>query len=416
MSDFFIRGGHRLYGKIKVSTSKNATLPILAASILTDKEVVVRQIPHFIDVEIMLKILEDIGVKVTKKKNTVILDSSSVFSVEPSCELTKEVRASIFLLGPILAKYKKAKFFYPGGCNIGARPIDLHLMGLRKLGAKILEEHGYIYCSGENMKGGTIQLDFPSVGATENFIMAASILKGTTQIIGAAKEPEIVDLANFINAMGGKIFGAGTSNIIIEGVKELKEVNYTPIGDRIIAGTYLIAGAMAGGEIEVTNVKKEHILSLIDKLKNSACNITDKFGKITLSSEGKYKALGLLQTQPYPGFPTDLQAPLMAMQTVSDGVCVMEENIFESRYKQVPELIRMGANIMVKEKLAIIQGEPCLYGAEVTASDLRAGASLVLAGLVAKGYTTIHDIHHIDRGYEQLELALNQLGADIKRV
>ena len=198
-------------------------------------------------------------------------------------------------------------------------------MGLRKLGAKILEEHGYIYCSGENMKGGTIHLDFPSVGATENFIMAASILKGTTQIIGAAKEPEIVDLANFINAMGGKVFGAGTSNIIIEGVNEFKEVTYTPIGDRIIAGTYLIAAAMTGGKIELTNVKKEHILSLIDKLKNSACNITNKFDKMTLSSEGKYKSLGLLQTQPYPGFHTDLQAPIMAMQTLTTGVCVINK-------------------------------------------------------------------------------------------
>jgi UDP-N-acetylglucosamine 1-carboxyvinyltransferase len=248
-------------------------------------------------------------------------------------------------------------------------------------------------------------------------MMAACITEGTTQIINAAKEPEIVDLANFLNACGAKVFGAGTSNVIIEGVKKLNNpVTYTPIGDRIIAGTYLLAGAMTGGKIEISNIKCEYIYDLIDKLKNSACNISYKFGKITLQSEGKFKALGLIDTQPYPGFPTDLQAPLMAMQTIADGVSVITENVFESRFKQVPELVRMGATITVKDKMAIIKGEPTLYGAEVVASDLRAGASLVLAGLVAKGYTTIHDIHHIDRGYEQLELAFQGLGADIKRI
>jgi UDP-N-acetylglucosamine 1-carboxyvinyltransferase len=417
MNNFFINGGHRLCGKYKVSTSKNATLPILAASILNDQKVVIKQVPHFSDVEIMLQILTNIGCKVTKQNGCVIIDASNLTNFEPSYELTKQVRASIFLLGPILVKFKHAKFGYPGGCDIGTRPIDLHLMGLRKMGAKNYEEHGYMYCNGEEMRGAIIPLSFPSVGATENLMMAASIVRGKTQILNAALEPEIVDLANFINACGGKVSGAGTSTITIEGVKKLNTpVEYTPIGDRIIAGTYFIAGAMTGGKIELSNVNKEHIYDLIDKLKNSACNIEHKFGKITLESDGKYRALGLVNTQPYPGFPTDLQAPLMAMQTIADGVSVLTENVFESRFKQVPELIRMGANITVKDKMAIIKGEQNLFGAEVVASDLRAGASLVLSGLVAKGYTTIHEVHHIDRGYEQMELALASLGADIKRI
>jgi UDP-N-acetylglucosamine 1-carboxyvinyltransferase len=417
MSKFFINGGNKLKGSLEVSTSKNATLPIVAASILSDSKVVIKKVPNFSDVEIMLKILSSIGCSVKRLKNTVIINNESINSTELPYELTKEVRASVFLMGPILAKYKKAKLAYPGGCDIGSRPIDLHLNGLRKLGARIIEQHGYIYCDGTNMKGATVNLDFPSVGATENIMMAASIICGTTQIINAAKEPEIVDLANFLNSMGGKVSGAGSAVITIKGVKKLKAtIEYTPIGDRIIAGTYLIAAAMTGGKIELTNINPKHLVSLIDKLKNSACNIDTKFDRITLESAGKFAALGSIDTAPYPGFATDLQAPLMAMQTIADGTSIITENVFESRFKQVPELIRMGATISIKDKTAIIKGEPTLYGAEVTASDLRAGASLVLAGLVARGYTTINNIYHIDRGYENIEVALSKLGADIKRI
>ncbi|MDD4211032.1 MAG: UDP-N-acetylglucosamine 1-carboxyvinyltransferase [Clostridia bacterium] len=416
MDKFFINGGKRLEGALEISTSKNATLPILAASIMSEGEIIVNKVPNFSDVEIMLKILSSIGCLITKQNNDVIINNDSINSFELPAELTKEVRASIFLMGPLLAKFKSAKLSYPGGCNIGLRPIDLHLNGLRKLGAKIIEQHGYIYCDGKNMHGAVVNLDFPSVGATENLIMAATLIEGTTQIINAAREPEIVDLANFINSMGGKIEGAGNSVITIEGVKKLKGTEYKPIGDRIVAGTYLIAVAMNGGKVQLTNINPDYLISLIDKLKNSACNIDTKFDRIKIESIGKFKALGNIDTQPYPGFPTDLQAPIMAMQTIGEGTTVISENVFESRFKQVPELIRMGATITIKEKSAIIVGEKQLYGAEVTASDLRAGASLVLAGLVAKGYTTINDIYHIDRGYENLEVALSSLGADIKRI
>jgi UDP-N-acetylglucosamine 1-carboxyvinyltransferase len=416
MSKFFINGGNKLNGKIKISTSKNATLPILAASILAKGKVVIKDLPNFSDIDIMLKILSVIGCEVKRKNNSVIIDNNNIHSYELPSNLTKEVRASIFLMGPILAKFKKAKVSYPGGCNIGSRPIDLHLNGLRKLGAKIIEQHGFIHCDGANMKGNTVTLDFPSVGATENLIMTACITKGKTQIFNAAKEPEIVDLANFINAMGGKIKGAGSAIIEIEGVNELTGVEYKPIGDRIIAGTYLIATAMTGGKVELENIKPQHLACLIDKLKNSACNIEAKFDKIAIHSTGNYKALTSIDTHPFPGFATDLQAPIMAMQTLAKGTTIITENVFESRFKQVPELIRMGASINIKDKMAIITGQDTLYGAEVKAPDLRAGACLVLAGLVAKGYTTISDVYHIDRGYENIETQLAKLGADIKRI
>ena len=416
MDRFFMNGGFQLNGQVEVSTSKNATLPILAACTLIEEEVTLKQIPHFSDIDIMLNILASLGAKINRQKNAVTLNTSFLTETTLPEDLTKQVRASIFLMGPILAKYKTLKIAYPGGCNIGARPIDLHLNGLRTLGAKIIEQHGFIYCDGTNMKANTLYLTFPSVGATENLMMASVFLKGESKITGAAREPEIVDLANFLNKAGANILGAGTDTIIIKGVKKLNTIVYKPIPDRIIAGTYLIAGAMTGGKIELKNVEKSHISSLIDKLKNSACNIECNFDRIKMSSKGMYRALGNIETQPYPGFPTDLQAPMMAMQTVADGVTVLSENVFESRFKQVPELMRMGANIIVKDNLAIITGEKTLYGATVEASDLRAGASLVLAGLIAKGYTTIENVHHIDRGYEQLELTLQSLGADIKRI
>jgi|LGVE01.1.fsa_nt_gb UDP-N-acetylglucosamine 1-carboxyvinyltransferase len=416
MSKFFINGGNRLKGSVKVSTSKNATLPILAASILTDGEVIIKNLPNFSDIDVMLNILTSIGCKAVREDNSVIINSSSIHSYELPEELTNKVRASIFFLGPILSKLKGAKMSYPGGCNIGNRPIDLHLNGLRKLGAKIVEQHGYMYCDGKDMKGATIDLNFPSVGATENLMMASVLTPGTTTINNCAKEPEIVDVANFINSMGGKIKGAGSATIVVKGVKKLTGTTYTPIPDRIITGTYLIAGAMNGGKIELTGAKPEHILSLINKLENSACKVTIKSDKIVLASEGIYNSIPNIDTQVYPGFPTDLQSPIMAMQTVGRGVSVITENLFESRFKHVPELVRMGATIIVKEKQAVVIGEEVLYGAEVKATDLRAGASLVLAGLKAKGYTTVNDIYHIDRGYENLELNLQKLGADIKRI
>ena len=319
------------------------------------------------------------------------------------------------MLGSLLTKFKKALVAYPGGCNIGTRPIDLHLKGLRSLGVKIDEKHGFIDCDGSNMKAGFVHLDFPSVGATENLMMACVKLKGKSVIYNAAKEPEIIDLQNFINSMGGKISGAGTSTITIIGVDHLHSTNYTPISDRIVAGTYLIACAMTGGHIKLKNTIPEHNLAVITKLKQSGCDVDLFENEIEIKSSGKLKSCAI-ETQPYPGFPTDLQNQMLALQTISKGTGIIVENLFETRFKIYGELTKMGADITIRDRMALIKGVDKLYGATVTASDLRGGAALVIAGLSASGYTTVEDIYHIDRGYKNMENDLNILGAEIKRI
>lgn len=415
MSKYQIFGGRRLDGCIQVATSKNATLPILAGSILNNKMVVLNKLPNFTDVQKMQKILEHLGCKITKVEDKTIIDTSSVFNTFIPNNLTSEIRSSIFLLGPMLAKLKKAKISYPGGCNIGNRPIDLHLKGLKELNVKIVEEHGYINCDGSDMKGNDIHLDFPSVGATENLMMAALSAKGTTKIYNSAREPEIVDLQNFLNKMGAKIKGAGSNVITIEysNLKKFDIIEYTPISDRIIAGTYLLAGLISGGNIEICNIKPKNLHSLILKLKNSACNLKVKNDKINLKVNSRINAFNV-ETLPYPGFPTDLQPQLVSLLTVCNGTSIVTENLFETRFKHIPELIKMGAKITVKDKSAIISGVLNLSGAEVSATDLRAGAGLVLAGLNAYGYTIVDNIYHINRGYENLALELNKLNANIK--
>lgn len=410
-----IFGGRRLEGKIDVATSKNATLPILAGSILCSKMVVLNKLPNFTDVHKMKKILEHLGCKITTVEDkTIILTEDVANSFIPN-SLTSEIRSSIFLLGPMLAKLKRAKISFPGGCNIGNRPIDLHLKGLKALNVKIVEQHGYIDCDGRNMIGNDIHLDFPSVGATENLMMAALSAKGTTKIYNSAREPEIVDLQNFLNKMGAKIRGAGSSVITIEksNINKFKTIEYTPISDRIIAGTYLLAAAITGGNIEICNIKPENLHSLYSKLKNSACNLSIKNDKIKLKVNSKIKGFDV-QTLPYPGFPTDLQPQLVSLLTICKGTSIVTENLFETRFKHIPELIKMGADITVKEKSAIINGVDNLSGAEVSATDLRAGAGLVLAGLNANGYTIVDNIFHINRGYENLAEELNMLNANIK--
>lgn len=418
MDKYLIKGGRKLNGVIEVDSSKNAVLPIISATLLTEKEVVIRNLPKIVDVFKMLDIIKSLGGKVKLEDNnrTVIIKNDCINKYRIPSSLTSEIRSSIFLLGPMLSKFKKAKLAYPGGCEIGSRPIDLHLFGLRELNVKIDEGYGYIDCDGSNIRNGFIHLDFPSVGATENLMMASVLTKGETVIHNCAKEPEIVDLANFINAMGGRITGAGTSTIIVEGVKELsKSVEYTPIPDRIVAGTYLIAGAITKSKIEVTNINYEHILSLVNKLKKSGCNILVNGGKITLTSEYRPKACSF-DTQPYPGFPTDLQPQLTVLQAIARGTSLVTENLFETRFKHLAELIKMGADITSRDRTAIIKGVSKLYGAEISAYDLRGGAALTLAGMVAKGETMLHNINYIDRGYEQFEVKLNSLGADIKRL
>ncbi|MEG1582159.1 MAG: UDP-N-acetylglucosamine 1-carboxyvinyltransferase, partial [Clostridia bacterium] len=389
IDSFKITGGKKLYGSIDIESAKNAVLPLVAGALLTQETIVINNIPDISDVYKMFEIIRLMGGSVEICEGSAII-SATLNKTEIPKGLASEIRSSIFMLGSLLATYKIAKVAYPGGCDIGSRPIDLHLMGLRCLGAKIIERHGYIYCNGENMKSGIVHLDFPSVGATENIMMASVMLEGDTFIYNPAKEPEIEDLQNFINAMGGIVSGAGTSVIKITGVKKLHGVSYTPIPDRIVAGTYLIAGAMAGGKIELKNVIPEHIYSLITKLTQSGCVISAKGGNIYLESNSRPISCPSIATQPYPGFPTDLQAQILALQSISNGISIVTENLFETRFKHVAELIKMGAKITVKDRSAIVHGVSVLYGAEVEGHDLRGTASLVLAGLCAEGVTTVH--------------------------
>ncbi len=417
MDSFIINGGKRLDGEIRVDAAKNSLLALLAASILTDKTVLLKKCPAISDIDSMLSILKNLGCRIEKNADGDIhIDSGAADKFEIPPSLAKEIRSSIFTLGSILSRFKTAKVAYPGGCDIGIRPIDLHLKGLRDLNVKITEEYGYIICDGSQMRGGDVHFDYPSVGATENIMMAAVRSKGKTTIRNAAKEPEITDLQNFINAMGGKVTGAGTSTIEIEGVDNLDSVEYSAMPDRIVAGTYAIACAMVGGKIKLTNAVPENLYSLLAKLKESYVKIDCDGNEIIIESSRKPLSAQIVETLPYPGFPTDLQAQFLSLQSLSDGTCLVIENMFETRFKHVPELVKMGANITVRDRMAIVRGVKQLYGAEVFAYDLRGGAALVLAGMAASGKTRVNNIHHINRGYDNIDLKFNSLGADITRI
>ena len=416
MDTYIVNGGEKLYGKVQIQSAKNAVLPLLAASILTDELVKIRGVPPISDVENMLRILAEVGCTVKRRGDCTFIDSSNAISHEIPARLTKELRSSVFMLGSVLTRFRKAKISYPGGCDIGLRPIDLHLSGLKRLGVKIIEEGGFIECRADKLAGAEILLDFPSVGATENIILAAVKAEGVTVIRNAAKEPEIVDLQNFLNAMGAKVSGGGGGTVVIHGVKKLYGVDYTPMKDRIEAGTYLIAAAMCGGEIETEGVSPENIAALLHKLRENGCKIYTKNDKIVLRSDKRLQAVDLVETMPFPGFPTDLQAQYSTLCTVATGTTLVVENLFETRYKFAAELKRMGADITVRNRTAVIRGVQKLHGAKVTAGDLRGGAALVLAGLVADGETTVLDLSHIDRGYADFEYKLKKLGAKIRRV
>lgn len=415
MKEYIINGGNVLDGAVEIRGAKNSILPLMAGSILTDEITVLHNCPNISDVDSMIKILEGLGSKIIRSGRDIIIDNSMTQKSEIPSALAKELRSSIFLLGSLLSRNKRAKVAYPGGCDIGLRPIDIHIAGLRELGIDIQEQGGYIVCNCQNAKSADVVLDLPSVGATENLMMSAVFIKGKTIIRNCAKEPEIVDLQKFLNAMGAKIKGAGSSVIVVEGVDALHGVEYTPIPDRIVAGTYLIAAAMCGGAVELSNVNPEHISSLISKLSKTTCKVHVKNDRILIRSKGRQKSLECIETMYYPGFPTDLQSQIMAMQTVSKGTSVIVENIFETRFKTASELKKLGADITIKGRVAVIRGVKELIGAEVRASDLRGGASLVLAGLVADGQTVVKDIHHIDRGYEDLSVDLRKLGANVRR-
>lgn len=416
MDKYVIDGGNKLYGSIKAQSAKNSVLPLLAAAVLTDEQVILHDLPTISDVENMLRILGEVGCVIKRQKNSVVIDSSNAVSHEIPTRLTKELRSSVFMLGSVLTRFRRAKISYPGGCDIGLRPIDLHLSGLKRLGVKIVEKDGYIECTADRLIGADILLDFPSVGATENIILAAVRAEGITVIRNAAKEPEIVDLQNFLNEMGANVRGAGGGTIVVKGVSKLRGVEYTPIGDRIEAGTYLIATAVCGGEIEVDGVPHENIAALLHKLRENGCKIYTRNGRILLISDGKLKAVSLVETMPFPGFPTDLQAQYGSLCAVATGTTLIVENLFETRYRYAAELMRMGADITVRGRTAVIRGVKSLHGASVSASDLRGGAALVVAGLKAQGQTSVTDIAYIDRGYAEFEYKLRLLGAKIRRV
>ena len=416
MDKYIIEGGEKLCGKIQAQSAKNTVLPLLAASVLTDEQLKIRGVPTIVDVENMIRILSELGCKIRRKNDCTVIDSSNAVSHEIPPRLTKELRSSVFMLGSVLTRFGRARISYPGGCDIGLRPIDLHLSGLKRLGVKITEDGGYIDCIADKLIGAEILLDFPSVGATENIILAAVKAQGITVIRNAAKEPEIVDLQNFLNAMGARVRGAGGGTVVIEGVKRLHGVEYTPIGDRIEIGTYLIATASCGGEIETQGVPPENIAALLHKLRENGCKIHTKNDKILLRSNGRLKCVHLIETSPFPGFPTDMQAQYCALCATAQGTSLIVENLFETRYRYAAELKRMGADIIVRDRTAIVRGVERLHGAKVTACDLRGGAALVVASLKAEGQSEVLDLSHIDRGYADFEYKLKKLGAKIRRV
>ena len=371
MDKFIIVGGNKLNGEIEIESSKNAYLPILSACLLSDEEVVLKKCPMFEDIKNMCEILKSLGVKVEKVEDELHINAKYANNFFIPESLSKKLRSSVFMLGSLLGRFLQAKIAYPGGCEIGLRPIDQHIKGLKALGVKTKECHGYISCDGSGLKGANVYLDFPSVGATENLIMASVLAKGVTTIFNPAKEPEIEDLQNFLNQMGAKVFGAGTNTITVYGVKKLFGCHYTPISDRIVAGTYLIACAMCGGKLLLKNVNTKHFSILVNKLQNSGCKLKQFNDKIYIESSGKLKSIKFIKTMPYPGFPTDLQSQILCMQTISKGYSLIQENLFETRFKFVPELLKMGADITIKNQTAYVLGVKKLFGAEVYAKDLR---------------------------------------------
>lgn len=415
MERFIITGGRKLEGKVRVSGAKNAILPILAATLLAPGEHIIHDVPCLRDIGVMREILHLLGAVTKLAGSTIIVNSDGVNGAEIPETLMREMRATVFLMGPLLGRLGKAKMSYPGGCAIGSRPINWHLKGLEQLGISIVEKHGFIEAEAKSLRGADIHLDFPSVGATENIMMAAALVPGTTLIRNAAREPEIVDLQNFLKRMGARITGAGTDVIRIDGVRSLGAVEYTVIPDRIEAGTFMLAGAITRGDIVLENVEAEHLAPIIAKLRDAGVDVLENGGNLRVRVDQKVHGVDI-KTLPHPGFPTDLQAPMISFLTTAEGTSVVTENIFENRFKHIDELHRMGADIRVEGRVAVVRSVPGLTGALVSAPDLRGGAALVLAGLAAEGETVIDNIYHIDRGYDGFERKLIEVGSLIKRI
>lgn len=421
MDKILIRGGRRLEGEVAVSGSKNAALPLLISSLLTPEKCVYQGMPDLMDVHTALKLLSGLGVTVERAGGQangvgqVALQAEGLSRMEAPYDLVKTMRASFLVLGPLLARCGEARVSTPGGCAIGTRPVNLHLKGLAEMGAEIDLVHGYVEAKAKKLRGARIYLDLPSVGATENLMMAATLAEGKTIIENAAKEPEIEELATVLNKMGAGIESAGTGVIAIEGVDELHGVSHRVVPDRIEAGTFMVAAALTQGDVVVRGARPNHLDAFLLKLKEAGVGLTIAADQIRVKGDGKTKSVDIT-TLPYPGFPTDLQAQMMVLMSVSDGVSVITETIFENRFMHALELSRMGADIRLEGNRAIIKGVESLSGAPVMATDLRASVSLVLAGLVAKGQTEISRVYHLDRGYEHIERKLSRLGADIQRV
>lgn len=404
-----------LKGSIKIDGAKNAVLTIIAATLLAKDKCVLKSVPNLRDVHVISDILKYLGAEVDYRDNVLTVDTTNITSYEAPYELVKKMRASFLVMGPLLARFNHTKISMPGGCEIGTRPIDLHLKGFKALGANITMDHGYVEAKTDHLKGSKLYLDFPSVGATQNIMMAAVLADGTTTIENAAEEPEIVDLANFLNEMGARVMGAGTNTIKIKGVKELHGAEHTIIPDRIEASTYMVAAAMTKGDIVLENVMMDHLKPVVAKLTEAGVQIIEGENSVRVIGPDKIKPIDI-KTLPHPGFPTDVQAQFMAMLTVAEGTGVVIETLFENRFMHVNEFNKMGANIMIQGSSAVVNGVDGLVGADVKATDLRAGAALILCGLIAEGTTNIGEIYHIQRGYVDVDKKFRALGGNVEIV
>ncbi|MGG7097855.1 UDP-N-acetylglucosamine 1-carboxyvinyltransferase [Clostridium sardiniense] len=417
MEKIIVKGVKKLTGEVNINSAKNSVLPIIVSTILSPNKIIIENTPMLEDVQVILNLLNGLNTDMNYSKinNSLEINTSNLKSFDTTNELVRKMRASFLIMGPMLARFGHCKLSMPGGCNIGSRPIDLHLKGFKALGAEIIQGHGFVEAKAKKLIGNRIYLDFPSVGATENIMMAAVLASGTTIIENAAEEPEIWDLANFLNSMGAKIKGAGLGKITIEGVEYLKGVIYRPIYDRIEAGTFMVAAAITNSMIKINNVTEDHMRPLIEKLKECGIILTEEDDGIIVDGRFDKKPVDI-KTLPYPGFPTDMQPQMMALLSVINGSSIITETVFENRFMHVAELVRMGARIKIDGRTAVIEGVSRLTGCEVKATDLRAGAAMILAGLVGDGYTEISDIYHIDRGYLDIEEKFRGLGADVCRV
>lgn len=415
MDKIIIEGGRALKGHVSISGAKNASLPLMASTLLNGGKNILRNIPDLVDIKTMGILLSHLGAEIERKGDILIINTMNIKNCEAPYELVRTMRASVLVLGPLVARYGRARVSLPGGCAIGARPVDLHLKGLHALGADIEIRHGYIEASCKRLRGNVINLDIPTVTGTENIMMAAVLAEGRTIINNAAKEPEVIELAKALQAMGARISGAGDETIIIDGVPELRPIDYAVMPDRIEAGTFMVAAAITGGDIRILNAPVQFMTAVVDKLRESGVEIIEEDHAVRVIGKDEIRSVDV-KTAPYPGFPTDMQAQIMALMCISKGISVIRETIFENRFMHVSELRRMGADIKLEGNCAIVRGVRKLSGAPVMATDLRASASLILAGLVAEGRTEVLRVYHLDRGYERIEEKMASLGAKIWRV